>query len=283
MLNKQCDHLRLILQQRATQGCCRPHKEDVKLPSDNPLQQVFPKLFASGSLTAPQLSFSVVVTLSCKLLWYLQSCLWFHKFVKSISWCACGWSFTMCCLDLWVILTVMPEIGCFFRGSPKGKTSKCLRVLQLWWEVVVLYGQLVWCALYIPTLTYGHEIWVVTERIRLLKWDFSWERLDSALEIRWGAWTSRWKSWWLGYLITMLPWHHLLEVFRVHLSRRETLDGPMSLKRKYMPYAIYIWLIGIICAFCLRNALGIVYPVCPNWPTASENHSWTNWRCWMDR
>lgn len=132
--------------------------------------------------------------------------------------------------------------------------------------------------IYIPTLTDGHEIWVVTERIWLLKWDFSWKRLDSALEILWGAWTSRGKSWWLGYLITMLPWHRLLDVFRVHLSKRETLDRPMSLKRKYMPYIYLAY--RIICAFCLRNALGIVYPVYPNWPTAAENHSW---RCWMDR
>ena len=80
-------------------------------------------------------------------------------------------------------------------------------------------------SIYVPTLTYGHELWVVTERMRsrIQAAEMSFLRigwLGSALEIGWGAQTSGGSSSraaapshrkgqlrWFGHLIRMPPGH----------------------------------------------------------------------------
>lgn len=120
-----------------------------------------------------------------------------------------------CCPDLWVILMAVRDIGCLFPRSPEGGRQggvcaagsficdgKSPCHIDGWLGVAsaatrALYQTTVpqrraepggrvfsiYESINIQTLTYGHEIWVVTVRIRLLKRDFSWESL---LDSVWG-------------------------------------------------------------------------------------------------
>lgn len=132
-----------------------------------------------------------------------------------------------CCPDLWVILMAVRDIGCLFPRSPEGGRQGGVRAAgsficdgkspchidsrlgvasaATWalYQTAVPQrraepggrGFSIYESINIQTLTYGHEIWVVTVRIRLLKRDFSWESLPDSVWEKWpGARTSRGKS-----------------------------------------------------------------------------------------
>lgn len=132
-----------------------------------------------------------------------------------------------CCPDLWVILMAVRDIGCLFPRSPEGGRQGGVRAAGSFicdgkspchidsrlgvasaatWALYQTtvpqrraepggQGFSIYESINIQTLTYGHEIWVVTVRIRLLKRDFSWESLPDSVWEKWpGARTSRGKS-----------------------------------------------------------------------------------------
>lgn len=155
-------------------------------------------------LRAPLSSFSVFVALSFRRLLVFTAGI--QKKKKKEPWC---------CPDLWVILMAVRDIGCLFPRSPEGGRQGGVRAagsficdgkspchIDGWLGVAsaatrALYqttvpqrraepggrGFSIYESINIQTLTYGHEIWVVTVRIRLLKRDFSWE---SQLDSVWG-------------------------------------------------------------------------------------------------